>query len=183
VSDLAPPAFASTATRPLPAYLLLPQAYGDLRRLAEELLRYERPDHTLQATALVHEAYLRLSKQRSPGWNGRADFLRVVVKLMRRILVDHARVRDAKKRSGDTQPIDPALLVFEERAIDTIALDEALDALGAFDARKRDVVELRFIGGLALREVSAVLGVPLRTVERDWTVARAWLRARLGEAR
>ncbi len=162
---------------------LLPLVYDELRRIASDYLYRERADHTLQPTAIVHEAYLRLVNQQSAGWNDRTQFFAVAAKIMRRILVDHARSRKAAKRGGGKRKseFDDALAVFEERAIDLVALDEVLNKLADVDERKSRVVELRFFGGLSVEETSRILNVPLRTVERDWTFAKAWLRSKLGD--
>lgn len=162
---------------------LLPLVYDELRRIAADYLHRERADHTLQPTAIVHEAYLRLVNQQSAGWNDRTQFFAVAAKIMRRILVDHARSRRAAKRGGGRRrtEFDDAFAVFEERAIDLVALDEVLNRLAEVDERKSRVVELRFFGGLSVEETSRVLNVPLRTVERDWTFAKAWLRSKLGD--
>jgi len=160
---------------------LLPVVYDELRRVAADYLQRERSDHTLQPTAVVHEAYLRLVNQRSAGWQDRSQFFAVAAKIMRRILVDHARSHRAAKRGGGKPKteFDDAIAVFEERAVDLIVLDEALMRLAGIDERKSRVVELRFFGGLSVEETSRVLDVPLRTVERDWTFAKAWLRGEL----
>ena len=162
---------------------LLPLVYDELRRIAADYLHRERADHTLQPTAIVHEAYLRLVNQQSAGWNDRTQFFAVAAKIMRRILVDHARARRAAKQGGGRRrtEFDDAFAVFEERAIDLVALDEVLNRLAEVDERKSRVVELRFFGGLSVEETSRVLNIPLRTVERDWTFAKAWLRSKLGE--
>lgn len=160
---------------------LLPVVYGQLRELARSQLRGERADHTLQATALVHEAYVRLVGQRTAGWDNRAQFLAVAAKAMRRILVDHARARAAVKR-GRREPgatLDEVVDRLECSAPDLLLLDEALRDLARVDARKASVVELRFFAGLTMPEVAAAMQVPLRTVTRDWTFAKAWLYERL----
>jgi RNA polymerase sigma factor (TIGR02999 family) len=161
---------------------LLPVVYDELRRMAGDYLRGERQDHTLDATALVHEAYLKLVNQRTGGWGDRKQFFAVASKVMRRILVDHARRRRAAKRGGGRRKtaLDDAVASFDERSVDLVAFDEALAKLGAVDDRKSRVVELRFFGGLSVDETAQVLDVPLRTVERDWTMAKAWLRTELG---
>lgn len=158
---------------------LLPLVYDELRKIASDYLRLERPDHTLQPTALVHEAYLRLVNQRTAGWKNRAQFFGVAAKAMRRILVDRARMHKAAKRGGGSTKLslDEAVANFEERAIDLVALDESLTRLADIDERKARVVELRFFGGLTAEETAKVLECPLRTIERDWTMAKAWLRA------
>lgn len=160
---------------------LLPKVYEELRSLASSYLNRERADHTLQPTALVHEAYLRLLGQRTVGWKDRAQFLSAAAIVMRRILVDHARRRNAAKRGGKVArtPLDDAVTGFEERAIDLVALDEALTALTEIDPRKGRIVELRFFAGLTAEEAARIIGVNVRTVEREWTVARAWLRSQL----
>jgi len=161
---------------------LLPLVYDELRRIASDYLHRERCDHTLQPTAIVHEAYLRLVNQNSVGWRDRTQFFAVAAKIMRRILVDHARSRRAAKRGGGRHrtEFDDAFAVFEERAIDLVALDELLSELAELDERKARAVELRFFGGLSVEETSRVLDVPLRTVERDWTFSKAWLKSKLG---
>ena len=160
---------------------LFPLVYDELRKIAAAYLQRERRDHTLQTTALVHEAYLRLIGQKSAGWGNRIQFFGVAAKVMRRILVDRARTRHAVKRGGHANRIelDEAVASFEERAIDLVALDEALKRLAELDSRKSDVVEMRFFGGMTLPEIAELLRTPLRTIERDWTTARAWLRAEI----
>ncbi len=164
---------------------LLPLVYDELRRLAGLYLRGERAEHTLQPTALVHEAYLKLIDQRTAGWNDRAQFLGVAAQAMRRILVDHARRTKAVKRSakGERVPLDDAVAYFEQRGEDLVSLDRALARLGAVDERKAKIVELRFFGGLTVDEAADVLGLSRRSTEREWTLARAWLRGEIvGEA-
>lgn len=160
---------------------LLPVVYDELRSLASMFLGHERANHTLQPTALVHEAYMRLIGQRSVGWKDRAQFFAAAATVMRRILVDHARAQKALKRGGGRAqtPLDEAVAVFEERAVDLVALDEALSRLAEMDERKARVVELRFFGGLTVAETAKVVDAPLRTVEREWTLAKAWLKAEL----
>lgn len=156
---------------------LLPLVYAELRRLAASYLRRERPDHTLQPTALVHEAYLRLVDQTQARWQNRAHFLGVAAQMMRRILVDHARGHRAEKRGGDFQilSLDENIDVSGERAADLVALDEALKRLAELDPQKSRVVELRFFGGLSVEETAEVLGVSAPTVKRQWRMAKAWL--------
>lgn len=156
---------------------LLSLVYDELRRLARRYMRGERPDHTLQPTALVHEAYLRLAGQRGVDWQDRAHFFGVAAQLMRRILVDHARARNAEKRGGHEPRIalDDALAFTEEKCAELLALDEALSRLAQRDPRQARVVELRFFGGLSEDEAAEVLGISTRTLKRDWSVARAWL--------
>jgi RNA polymerase sigma factor (TIGR02999 family) len=156
---------------------MLPLVYDELHRLAAGYLRRERPDHTLQPTALVHEAYLRLVKQRQVDWRNRAQFLGVAAGMMRRILVNHARDRSAAKRAGGRKQVSLSL-VEDGRAppdVDLIALEDALARLAALDERKGRVVELRFFGGLNVEETAEVLGISPNTVVRDWSTARAWL--------
>jgi len=156
---------------------LIPLVYQELRRRAAAHLRRERRDHTLQPTALVHEAYLRLVDQRRAAWQNRAQFFAVASQMMRRILVDRARGRGAAKRSGRWARVtlDEVARVTQPAGVDVLDLDDALTGLQAFDARKSQVAELRFFGGLSLEETGEVLGVSLATVEREWQVARAWL--------
>ena len=157
---------------------LLPLIYDELRGLAASQLRRERPDHTLQATALVHEVYLRLVEQHSVDWRNRAHFFALAAEMMRRILVNHAQQHHAQKRGGhDTKlALDEAIsLAGEERPIDWLLLDEALKRLTALDPRQGRIVELRFFGGLTVEEVAEVLGVSEITVKREWRLAKAWL--------
>ena len=144
----------------------------------------ERPNHSLQATALVNEAYLRLVDAKNVAWHDRAHFLAVAARVMRRILVDHARARRAQKRGGPAERVtlDEALTVGTDERRDYVALDDALNALAAFDERKGRVVELRFFGGLTIKETAEVIGISTATVERDWILAKAWLYAELGRA-
>lgn len=155
---------------------LLPLVYDELRRLADRYLRRERSDHTLQATALVNEAYLRLVDQNVP-WQNRAHFFGVAAEMMRRILVDYARERKAAKRGsgGIKLSLDEAINMSDERATDLIALDEALTALAQFDPQKSRIVELRFFAGLSIEETARVLGIGTATVIRQWRMAKAWL--------
>ena len=156
---------------------LMPLVYGELRRLAGLYMRGERPGHTLQATALVHEAYLRLVGYEDVDWQNRAHFFGVAANLMRRILVDHARAKQAKKRGGGDQKVslDQAVLVRPEAPEQFLALDEALERLAKRDPRQARIVELRYFGGLSEEETAEVLQISVRTVKRDWSVARAWL--------
>ena len=157
---------------------LMPLVYGELRRRAAGFLRRERRDHTLQPTALVHEAYLRLVGRHEP-WRNRSQFFGIASHLMRNILVDHARRRGAAKREGVRVVLDEALLPAAAREVDLVRLDDALVELSALDARQGRLVELRYFGGLTLEEAADVLGVSVATVKRDWTIARAWLFDRL----
>jgi RNA polymerase sigma factor (TIGR02999 family) len=156
---------------------LMPMVYDELRRLAHHHLGRERAGHTLQTTALVHEAYLRLVGQKEARWQNRAQFIAVASQMMRRVLVDYARARGFAKRGGGERRVslDEAMVVSDERAADVVALDEALNALAQFDERKSRMVELRFFGGLSIEETAEVLGVSPGTVMRDWTLAKAWL--------
>jgi RNA polymerase sigma factor (TIGR02999 family) len=156
---------------------MVPVLYDELHRLAEGYLSHENAGHTLQPTALVHEAYLRLVDQRRVDWRNRAQFLGVAAGIMRRILVDHARSRAALKRGQGAVPVSLSLVEAPsgEPDVDMIALEEAVERLTALDARKGQVVELKFFGGLSAREIAEVLGVSDATVEREWTFARAWL--------
>jgi RNA polymerase sigma-70 factor, ECF subfamily len=156
---------------------LIPVVYAELRNVAAHYLRRERPDHTLQPTALVNEAYLRLIDQRDVRWQNRAHFVGVAAQMMRRILVDHARSRYRAKRGSGGQKVslDEALMVSDDRAGHLVELDEALTALAAFDQRKGRVVELRYFGGLSVKETAEVLQVSTITIQRDWNLAKAWL--------
>ena len=156
---------------------LLPLVYEELRCLADHYLRQERPDHTLQPTALVHEAYLRLVGQTSISWQNRAHFFSVAAQVMRHVLIDHARRHNADKRGGGglRLSLDEAISFFEERDVNLIALDEALDRLAELDAQQARVVELRFYGGLTVEEVAEVLKVSTDAVRYDWRMAKAWL--------
>lgn len=163
----------------------LPAVYNELRRLAAAFLRNERPDHTLQPTALVHEAYLRLLDQRQIDYNNRPQFLGVAAQMMRRILITHARARQAAKRGGVDVvrvTLDDALDFYEARDLSVIAVDEALKELAMFDPRQAQIIELRFFGGLTMDEVAEVLGVSVATVTRDWATAKRWLRLQLASS-
>lgn len=160
---------------------LIPLVYEDLRRLAGYYLRQEPHAETLQSTALVHEVYLRLCTQEDPQWEGRAHFFAVAAKMIRRILVDHARRKFAEKRGGRMQPqqLEEAVTLPAPSNLDLIALDDSLNELAAFDDRKSRVVEMRFFGGLEAKDIATVLGTTEATVRRDWKIARAWLYRRL----
>ncbi len=162
---------------------LMPLVYDNLRSLAEAYLRKERPGHTLQATALVNEAYIKLVGRTDVAWQGRAHFFAAAAQAIRRILVDHARGKSRDKRGGDRKriPLDASAVYSEPRDINLVALDEALAKLGSLNERHSRVVELRFFGGLTTQEVAAVLGVSSRTVETDWSMAKAWLLAELAK--
>jgi RNA polymerase sigma factor (TIGR02999 family) len=160
---------------------LLPLVYDEFKGLAAAYLRRERISHTLQPTALVHEAYLRLVDQTRVAWKGRAHFFAVGAQAMRRVLVDHARYHQRAKRGGGRHRITLAeeLALSPTRDEDLLAVDEALEKLTKVDKRQAQIVELRFFGGLSVAEVAEVIGVSKRTVENDWTVVRAWLRREL----
>lgn len=166
----------------------MPLVYDELRRLADHYLRRERGDHTLQSTALVHEAYMRLAGQNPPEWQNRAHFFGIAAHVMRQILVEYARGRNAEKRGGNaiTLTLDEALPLPRQMPaadIDVIALDRALDELSALDAQQGKIVELRFFAGLTIEDTSEVMGISPATVKRDWVTARAWLfRAMTGES-
>lgn len=155
---------------------LMPAVYGELHRVAGRYLRRERRDHTLQPTALVNEAYLRLIDQRRIQWQNRAQFFGIAAQLMRRVLVDHARRRTAAKRGGGrTQQLDSSIALTSARDVTVIALDEALTRLSGLDPIQGRVVEMRSFGGLTIDETAEVLGVSTDTVKREWRLARAWL--------
>lgn len=161
---------------------LVPLVFDELRRLAQSYLRRERADHTLQPTALVNEAYLRLVNQQDVRWQNRAHFFGIAANLMRQILVDHARRRAADKRGGadlERLSLTHAERVFEREDVDVLALDEALTGLNEFDPQQARIVELKFFAGLTIEETSEFLGVSHATIERDWKLARAWLKREL----
>jgi RNA polymerase sigma factor (TIGR02999 family) len=162
---------------------LIPLVYEELHRVAEHRLRFERPDHTLQPTALVHEAYLKLVAQRDADWQNRAHFFAVASHLMRRILVDHARGHLRTKRGGKQAklPLDKVFVISPDRSEELVALDDCLERLGKLDARQGRIVELRFFGGLTVEEAAKVLGVSSKTVKREWSVAKAWLYGEMKE--
>lgn len=163
---------------------LMPLVYEELRRLARDYLRRERGDHTLQATALVHEAYLRMVDEKSVTWQNRAHFYGIAARLMRRILVDHARAHNAAKRGGLEQKftLDEARDLPQADATDLVALDGALENLAKTYPRKSEVVELKFFGGLEANEIAEVLQVSQKTVLRDWSFAKLWLCRELSAA-
>jgi RNA polymerase sigma factor (TIGR02999 family) len=156
---------------------LVPLVYDELRRLARYYLASQRSDHTLQSTAIVHEAYLRLAGRDTVHWENRGHFFAVAAQLMRRILVDHARKRNAAKRGGAqlTLLVDEAVEPSSQRELDLVALDDALKALAELDARQSRIVELRFFGGLSIEDTSRLLEISPATVKREWSTARAWL--------
>jgi RNA polymerase sigma-70 factor, ECF subfamily len=162
---------------------LTPLVYGELRRTAKRYMARERPCHTLQTTALVHEVYLRLVDSARAGWQDRTHFFAVCAQLMRRILVDWARSRRAAKRGGEARPVEleKAPELGMEPGTDLVALDDALKSLAALEPRKSQVVELRFFGGLSVEETAEVLKVSPETVMRDWKLAKSWLRRELSK--
>ena len=163
---------------------LIPLVYEELRSLAQHYLRRERPNHTLQTTALIHEAYLKLVDQRAVQWQNRAHFFGVAAQLMRRVLVDYARQRAADKRGGgvDLLPLEDSMAIGVSNQIDMIAVDDALNRLATVDPDQVRLVELRFFGGLTIEETAEVLGWSSGSVKREWTVARAWLQREISGA-
>jgi RNA polymerase sigma factor (TIGR02999 family) len=163
---------------------LLPLVYTELRRLATRYLHREPADHTLQPTALVHEAYLRLIDQRQVRWQNRAHFYGIAAKIMRRILVDYARARQADKRGAGWERVTMIEnQIPDNRAgLDLLALDQALERLATFDAQQERIVELRYFGGLTIEEAAEVVGVSAATIVREWTIARAWLRGEMSKS-
>lgn len=160
---------------------LVPYVYPDLRRLAHRYLRKERPGHTLQSTALVHEAYLRLTKQEKMRFENRAHFFAVLARMMRQILVDYARNKRAAKRDAIKLTLDEAIAAGPLREVSLVALDDALQALSRLDPRQAQIVELRFFAGLSIEETALVLDVSSATVKREWTTARLWLKKQIAE--
>ena len=156
---------------------LIPLIYNQLQAIARRQMAHERPDHSLQATILVHEAFLRLVGNSQIDWSNRAHFFALASRVMRRMLVDHARAANAQKRPGARQKVelDSALVFVEAQAADVMALDQALERLAAWDARQCRVVEMHFFGGLGFEEIGEVLSISPRTAKRDWSMARAWL--------
>ncbi len=162
---------------------LVPLVESELRRLAGAYMARERPGHTLQPTALVNEAFLRLVDAQGVRWHGRAHFFGIAARLMRRVLVDHARARGFQKRGGGAQavPLETTILVSRAPDIALLDLDHALDALAEIDERKARVVEMRFFGGMTVEETAGALSVSIDTVKRDWRLAKLWLLRTLGE--
>ena len=160
---------------------LLPLVQPELQRLAHRYMSRERPGHTLQTTALLDDAYLALSDKTHPQWQNRAHFFAVAAQLMRRIMVDHARQRQALKRGGDAIKVtlDDSLVAGESRSAELLALDDALENLALFDQRQADVVEMRYFGGLTMEEIAEVMKIHVNTVTWEWRAARAWLFATL----
>jgi RNA polymerase sigma factor (TIGR02999 family) len=162
---------------------LLPAVYNELRRLAHHYLQRQRPGHTLQSTALVHEAYLRLAKQKNLQFENRNQFFALAALIMRQILVDYARARDAAKRDGGYQmTLDDSVCLLRGKRLELIALDDALKGLARLDAQQSRIVELRFFGGLSIEETAEVLGVSPATVKRHWSTARVWLHREMTRA-
>lgn len=163
---------------------LMPLIYEELRRMAQRYMRQQNPDHTLQTTALIHEAYLRMVKQKEKHFENRAHFFGVAAQAMRHILVDYARARGTSKRGGGTRPIslEEAALVTQERAAELVAFDDALKELERLSHRQSRVVELRYFGGLSVEETASVLEVSPETVMRDWSMAKTWLHRALSAA-
>ena len=162
---------------------LMPLVYDELRRIAARFLERERPDHTLQPTGLVHEAYLRLVNQKQVDWRNRAQFFGLAASMMRRILVNHAEAKRAEKRGGKREKIslDEVTIVLREDMIDLLELDEALHRLEKFDKLKSEIVELKFFGGLTIEEIAELTQTSTATVEREWAFARGWLYKNLSE--
>ena len=160
---------------------LMPLVYDELHRLAHRYMNHERPGHTLQTSALVNEAFIRLIDQKDVDWQNRTHFFALAAQMMRRILVDHARSRQYLKRGADARQVsfDETMMVSHERVDEVIALDDALKNLAQFDQRKSQIVELRFFGGLSIEETAELLKVSPGTVMRDWTLAKAWLRKQI----
>ena len=156
---------------------LLPIVYEELRRLAKRFMGRERRDHTLETSALINEAYIRLADQSTANWQNRAHFFAVAAQVMRNILIDHARSYHYEKRGGGAQKVslDEAIILTEERAAELVALDDALTSLAAVDPRKSKIIELRFFGGLNIEETAEVVGLSPTTVQREWRAAKAWL--------
>lgn len=162
---------------------LMPLVYDEMRKIARRYMSRQRPDHTLQTTALVNEAYLRLIDSSKVQWQNRAHFYAISAQLMRRILVDFARARTNQKRGGGVQKVvlDEALTITSEPGADLIALDDALNELAKLDRRQSQIVELRYFGGLSEDETAEILDISARTVRRDWSLARAWLYRQLNQ--
>ncbi|MEP6703859.1 MAG: sigma-70 family RNA polymerase sigma factor, partial [Acidobacteriota bacterium] len=161
---------------------LMPLVYNELHKQAARYLRRERPNHTLQTTALIHEAYVKLVDQREANWESRNHFFAIAAQAMRRILIDYARARRQEKRGGDNVTLaldDAALIITDERDIDLLALDQALNRLAKIDEQQVRIVELRYFSGLSLDETAEAIGISRATVAREWSVAKSWLRREL----
>jgi RNA polymerase sigma factor (TIGR02999 family) len=188
--ELRVPSFSKSLTRLLAQWRIgdeealraaLPQVYDELRRVAQHYMRHERPDHTLQSTALVHEAYLRLEKQGAATFNDRSHFVAICSQLMRQILVEYARGRAAAKRNGGAKLMLDSAIPFKTRSLDLVALDDALTQLAELDPEQARIVELRFFGGLSIEETAKELGLSPATVKRHWMTARIWLHKQLSK--
>lgn len=164
---------------------LIPLVYEELRRIARRRLRAERPDHTLESAALVHEAYFRLLEAEAPSWQDRAHFFGVAAQLMRHILVDHARHRRAAKRGGGEPrlTLDTKIALMRKPEVDLLALDDALNRLASLDPQQSRIIEMRFFGGLSIEETATVLDISPATVKREWATARAWLQREMSKDR
>ncbi|UCF38457.1 MAG: sigma-70 family RNA polymerase sigma factor [Acidobacteriota bacterium] len=164
---------------------LMPLVYAEFRRLAAHYMRKERPDHTLQTTALVHEAYVRLVGRGEKNWRNRAHFFAIAAEVMRSVLVDHARARSAAKRGGNPAriPLEESMALTAPQAEELVLLDDALRRLEKNDPRQARIVELRYFTGMTIPEISEVLGTPQRTVEREWNFARTWLQREVKRSR
>ena len=163
---------------------ILPHIYDELRRLANSYLRRERSNHTLQPTALVHEAYMKLIDQKRVRWQNRAHFFGIAAQVMRRILLDHARKHQADKRGGEVEKLpieEEILIVSHDKSAELIALDDALESLAKLDPQKARIVELRYFGGLSIEETAEVVGVSVPTINRQWRMAKAWLYSQIAE--
>jgi RNA polymerase sigma-70 factor (ECF subfamily) len=160
---------------------LMPLVYQELRKLSQGYLKAERADHTLQATALVHEAYIRLVDWENVTWQNRAHFFAVAAQIMRRILVDHAREKQSQKRGGGLTrlSLDEAVSFSRQREVDLVVLDDALESLSLLDTKQSKIVELRFFGGLTVEETAEALNVSPATIKREWTIAKAWLHKKI----
>ena len=161
---------------------LMPLVYDELHKQAARFLRRERPNHTLQTTALIHEAYIKLIDQRDINFNSRVHFYAIAANIMRRILVDHARAKNRDKRGGHAEPLqldDAATPDLDSQAVDLVALDEALSRLAEYDAQQARIVELRYFGGLTLEETAETMHLSRTTVATDWAMAKAWLHREL----
>jgi RNA polymerase sigma-70 factor (ECF subfamily) len=163
---------------------LIPIVYDELRRLAASYMRRERPDHTLQPTALVNEAYLKLIEQREVDWQGRGHFFGIAAQIMRRILIDHARAHLREKRGGGIipAPLDEALVFSREQSYELLKLDDALERLAKLDPQQSKIVELRFFGGLTVEQTAEILNTSPSTIKREWSMAKAWLHGELKES-
>lgn len=164
---------------------LIPLVYDELRRIARRRLRAERPDHTLESAALVHEAYFRLLEAEAPSWHDRAHFFGVAAQIMRHILVDHARHRRAAKRGGGGPrlTLDTKIALMPKKEVDLLALDDALNKLASLDPQQSRMIEMKFFGGLSIEETATVLDISPATVKREWATARAWLQREMSKGR